>query len=147
MRVIPKFVSDLEPRFPWIISSRLIVFVLLLGVTLFFISYSSFLLSLFLAYSAVTFIFLFFILFSARYPTQNLFKFAFTLQLFLEILIEAVLVYHSGVIKTPISILFFLSIVSASLHYQVVGTLLMATWASVSYCLVILYSLGWEISN
>ena len=147
MRLFPKVGSDLEPRFPWIISSRLIVFVLLLGVTLFFISYSSFLLSLFLAYSAVTFIFLFFILFSARYPTQNLFKFAFTLQLFLEILIEAVLVYHSGVIKTPISILFFLSIVSASLHYQVVGTLLMATWASISYGLVILYSLGWEISN
>jgi len=147
MRLIPKFGSDLEPRFSWIISSRLIVFVLLLGVTLFFISYSSFLLSLFLAYAVVTFIFLVFIFFSARYPTQNLFKFAFTLQLFLEIFIEAVLVYHSGVIKTPISILFFLSIVSASLHYQVVGTLLMATWASVSYCLVILYSLGWEISN
>ena len=147
MRLIPKFGSELEPRFSWIISSRLIVFVLLLGVTLFFITYSSFLLSLFLAYAAVTFIFLFFIFFSARYPTQNLFKFAFTLQLFLEIFIEAVLVYHSGVIKTPISILFFLSIVSASLHYQVVGTLLMATWASVSYCLVILYSLGWEISN
>ncbi|EQB64161.1 MAG: PAS protein [candidate division Zixibacteria bacterium RBG-1] len=147
MRLIPKFGSELEPRFSWIISSRLIVFVLLLGVTLFFITYSSFLLSLFLAYSVVTFIFLFFIFFSARYPTQNLFKFAFTLQLFLEIFIEAVLVYHSGVIKTPISILFFLSIVSASLHYQVVGTLLMATWASVSYCLVILYSLGWEISN
>ena len=87
MRLFPKVGSDLEPRFSWIISSRLIVFVLLLGVTLFFISYSSFLLSLFLAYSAVTFIFLFFILFSARYPTQNLFKFAFTLQLFLEILI------------------------------------------------------------
>jgi len=147
MRLFPKVGSDLEPRFPWIISSRLIVFVLLLGVTLFFISYSSFLLSLFLAYAVVTFIFLVFIFFSARYPTQNLFKFAFTLQLFLEIFIEAVLVYHSGVIKTPISILFFLSIVSASLHYQVVGTLLMATWASVSYCLVILYSLGWEISN
>lgn len=147
MRLIPKFGSDLEPRFSWIISSRLIVFVLLLGVTLFFISYSSFLLSLFLAYAVVTFIFLVFIFFSARYPTQNLFKFVFTLQLFLEIFIEAVLVYHSGVIKTPISILFFLSIVSASLHYQVVGTLLMATWASVSYCLVILYSLGWEISN
>jgi len=147
MRLIPKFGSDLEPRFSWIISSRLIVFVLLLGVTLFFISYSSFLLSLFMAYAAVTFIFLFFIFFSARYPTQNLFKFAFSLQLFLEIFLEAVLVYNSGVIKTPLSILFFLSLVSASLNYQLIGTLLMATWASVSYGLVILYSLGWEISN
>jgi len=147
MRLIPKFGSETEPRFSWIIGSRLIVFILLLGVTLFFISYSNFLLSLFLIYSAVTFLFLFFIFFSAKYPTQNLFKFAFTLQVLLEIFIEAVLVYHSGVIKTPISILFFLSIVSASLHYQVVGTLLMATWASISYCLVILASLGWEISN
>ncbi|OGC74314.1 MAG: hypothetical protein A2145_04860 [candidate division Zixibacteria bacterium RBG_16_40_9] len=147
MKLKFRFGAELEPRFPWIISSRLIVFILLLGVTLFFISYSNFLLSLFLAYSAVTFIFLFFIFFSSHYPTKNLFKFAFSLQIFLEIFLEAVLVYNSGVIKTPLSILFFLSIVSVSLNYQLVGTLLMATWASVSYCLVILYSLGWEISS
>ncbi len=146
MKFSNKLTLELDSRFTWILCSRLLVFILILGVSLFFISYSDFLKVLFLVYSILTFILLFLIFFSSH-SSENSLKLVFSLQLILEIFVEAVLVYTSGVIKTPLSILFFLSIVSASLNYQLIGTLLVATWASLSYTLVILYSLGWEISN
>ncbi len=147
MTSIPESTLETKAKLSWILSFRLISFLLVLTATFFFIPSSNFLTACFFFYFLLTLSFLIILFFSAKYPIQNLFYFSIGLQLTLEVLIEAILVYNAGGVVSFYSILFIPTIVSASLIYQLVGTLFLASWASLAYAFSIFYISGLDLSD
>src|SRR3990172_6749407 len=142
---IPGFYSD--TKVTSLLAFRLALFLILLGSSFLFLPLSSFLLSFFSLYGLATLLFLLCVLFSNLPQAQKWFGLVSYCQLFVEIFLEALLVNQSGGIHSPLAALFFLSIVSASLNHQLVGTVLVASWASLLYTGTVLFAAGWELAN
>jgi len=130
-----------------ILVFRLALFVILLVSTFIFLPLSSFLLSFFALYGLVTLAFLLSLFFSSHKTVQRWFGLVSFAQLFLEILLEAILINQSGGVKSPLSALFFLTIVSASFSHQLLGTILVASWASLLYAGTVLSAAGWDLAS
>ena len=60
-----------------------------------------------------------------------------TIQFILEIIVESSIIYTTGNINSQFSLLFILTIISASLIFRLIGTLMIASFVSISYSLII----------
>jgi PAS domain-containing protein len=120
----------------WLLPLRLITFCLISGVNVAWLKFPSFLQAPFLAYCAITLTMLVVLLLFRRMKLHFLYRFLIALQFSVEILIEIGIVYATGSLYSPFSVLFLLTIVSAALVYRLVGTLMVASLLSVAYAAV-----------
>lgn len=124
-------------KVPWLLLSRLFVFLILLGIVVFFLKVPDLLFVPFLIYSLLTLVSLSIILLDLKRTYQFLFRFIIALHILLEIVIEAGVIYHTGRVDSPFAILFILTIISASLVYQLVGSISVASLSILSYVFTI----------
>jgi len=117
----------------WLLPLRLITFSLIAGVIVGWLKFPSYLQAPFLAYCFITLAALVTLLILKRTDWQFLYRVLIGLQFTGEILIEVGIVYTTGSLYSPFSALFLLTIVSAALVYRLIGTLVVASVASVAY--------------
>jgi len=130
--------SSLQPgmKSPWLLALRLITFSLVAGIVVGWLRFPSYLRTPFLSYGIITLAFLLTLMASRRVNLNFLYRFLIALQFAIEILNEVGIVYSTGSLYSPFSVLFLLTIVSAALVYRLVGTLLVASLVSISYTIV-----------
>jgi two-component system sensor histidine kinase PilS (NtrC family) len=92
-----------------------------------------------IAYGILAIGFLLYVLAFNRRPNENLLKIVIGLQILFEFAFEAILVNRVGGNFSPLLVLFILSIVSTTMVYGLVGTLIAATVAGLFYAAPILY--------
>lgn len=117
----------------WLLPLRLITFCLISGVNVAWLKFPSFLQAPFLAYCTITLTMLVMLLLFRHLKLHFLYRFLIALQFSAEIFIEVGMVYATGSLYSPFSVLFLLTIVSAALVYRLVGTLMVASLLSVAY--------------
>jgi len=132
---------------------RLFIYIFILLVVILYFKVSKALFLPFFSYSLITFIFLVLLLFKERLQSEILFKSIIALQLIFEVLVETGIMAASAKVESPFAILFLLTIVSASLVYNLAGVLLIATLASFGFAstfimgnpssVKILFSINW----
>ena len=141
--------NNSEPSYskiPWLLLSRLSIFILLLIIVVLFFQVPDFLVLPFTIYSFVTLALLLLIAFDLYRTGQLLFRTLVILQLVLEITIEMGVIHHTGGIDSPFAILFILTILSASLIYRLIGSILMAGLSSLAYAFILWSGEGLEFS-
>ncbi|MCK4224241.1 MAG: PAS domain S-box protein [candidate division Zixibacteria bacterium] len=141
--------NNSEPSYskiPWLLLSRLSIFILLLIIVVLFFQVPDFLVLPFTIYSFVTLALLLLIAFDLYRTGQLLFRTLVILQLVLEITIEMGVIHHTGGIDSPFAILFILTILSASLIYRLIGSVLMAGLSSLAYAFILWSGEGLEFS-
>lgn len=133
-------------KVPWLLLSRLSIFILLLIIVVFFFRVPDSLVFPFTVYSFITLALLLFLAFDLRQSHQLLFSAVVILQLVLEISVETGVVYHTDGINSPFAILFVLTILSASLVYSLIGSVVMAGFSSLAYASILWFEDGLELS-
>src|SRR3990170_536363 len=118
---------------------RLLIYVFILLTVILYFKVSKELFLPFLCYSLTTFALLMLLLFKERLNSELLFKGMVVLQLIFEVLVETGIMAASGRAESPFVILFLLTIVSASLFYNLAGALLVATLSSLGYASTIIW--------
>ena len=131
-------------RLGWFLPLRLASFVILLGVVVFWMGYPGYLELPFIVYSLLTLGFTLVLFFETRIRLPIVAQLVIGLQFLLEILVDSGVIYASGNIHSQFSALFILTIVSASLYYRVVGTLVIASAVSTAYTYIIWLGLHQE---
>jgi len=126
----------------WLLSLRLVIYVLLLGIVVFFLKSPEFLLIPFLLYSCLTLTFLLLILLVRGSSPPPFLDLVIAFQIILEIYIEAGVIHITGGAASQLSILLLVTIVSVSLIYHLAGTVLVATLASFAYAYTVLLARG-----
>lgn len=133
--------SPQHTQLGWFLSFRLAAFVILFAAVVIWLDHPQYLQVFFVVYASITLGFVL-LLASERYPVlQRIRPFAIGLQFLSEIVLESAIVYTTGNVSSPFSGLFILTIVSASLHYRLVGTLLWASLVSLAYSFIIWFGL------
>jgi len=133
-------------KIPWLLLSRLSIFLLLLIIVVLFLRVPGSLVLSFTIYSVVTLALLLLIAFDMRQTHRVLFSAAVVLQLILEIVVETGVVYRTGGINSSYAVLFVLSILSASIVYQLIGSTVVAGLASLAYASILWFENGLELS-
>lgn len=133
-------------KIPWLLLSRLSIFLLLLIIVVLFLRVPGSLVLSFTIYSVVTLALLLLIAFDMRQTHRVLFSAAVILQLVLEIVVETGVVYRTGGIDSSYAVLFVLSILSASIVYQLIGSTVVAGLASLAYASILWFENGLELS-
>jgi two-component system sensor histidine kinase PilS (NtrC family) len=133
-------------KVPWLLLSRLFVFLLLLGIVVFFLKVPDLLFVPFLIYSLLTLISLAIILLDLKRTYEFLFNFIIALHILFEIVIEAGVIYHTGRVDSPFAVLFILTIISTSLVYHLGGSVIVASLSILSYVFTILSQEGFSFS-
>ena len=133
-------------KIPWLLLSRLSIFLLLLIIVVLFLRVPGSLVFSFTIYSVVTLALLLLIAFDMRQTHRVLFSAAVVLQLVLEIAVETGVVYRTGGIDSSYAVLFVLSILSASIVYQLIGSTVVAGLASLAYASILWFENGLELS-
>jgi len=133
-------------KIPWLLLSRLSIFLLLLIIVVLFLRVPGSLVLSFTIYSVVTLALLLLIAFDMRQTHRVLFSAAVVLQLVLEIVVETGVVYRTGGIDSSYAVLFVLSILSASIVYQLIGSTVVAGLASLAYASILWFENGLELS-
>lgn len=133
-------------RIPWLLLSRLSIFMLLLVIVVLFFQVPDPLVSPFMAYSSATLALLLLLAFAVRQTHRLLFAAVVILQLALEVAVEIGLIQHTGGMDSPFAVLFILTILSAGLTYRLVGSVVMAGLASLAYVFVLWFEGGLELS-
>ena len=131
-------------RNTWLMPLRLIIFLVVFGSIVASLRTHLELYAPLFVYSLVTLLFLVSLLLGRRSVFH---RGMILLQLVTELYIEAVIVYYSGCVSSPYAGLFVLTIVSASLVYRLVGTLLIATVASAAYFITIWLGTGTDLRS
>ena len=124
-------------RLGWFLPLRLVTFVILFAVVVFWIDYPGFLHLPFILYSVFTLGFALLLALDRRYKLRMMSASVIALQFILEIVIESGIIFTTGSINSPFSALFLLTIVSAALAYRLVGTLVVASLVSLAYTFII----------
>jgi two-component system sensor histidine kinase PilS (NtrC family) len=137
-----EFSSGLSGRLFWILLSRLIIYGFLFAANLMFLPSQGAFYQLLITYGALAIGFLLYVLAFNRQPNERLIKLIVGIQILFEFALEAVLVNRMGGNFSPLLILFILSIVSATMVYGLVGTLIAATVAGLCYAAPIIYDLS-----
>jgi two-component system sensor histidine kinase PilS (NtrC family) len=119
---------------------------LLLIIVVLFLRVPGSLVLSFTIYSVVTLALLLLIAFDMRQTHRVLFSAAVVLQLVLEIVVETGVVYRTGGIDSSYAVLFVLSILSASIVYQLIGSTVVAGLASLAYASILWFENGLELS-
>jgi two-component system sensor histidine kinase PilS (NtrC family) len=138
----PKSIQKARYTPHWLLTLRLIIYVLLLGIVVFFLKSPGFLLVPFLLYSFLTLIFLLLILLVREPSPPPFLDLVIAFQIILEIYIEAGVIHITGRGESQLSILLLMTIVSVSLIYHLAGTVLVATLSSFAYAYTVLLALG-----
>jgi two-component system sensor histidine kinase PilS (NtrC family) len=133
-------------RVPWLLLSRLSIFTLLLIIVVLFLRVPDGLVFPFVVYSFSTLAVLLVVAFDLRQTHRFLFNGALILQLATEIAVETGLIQHAGGLSSPFATLFILTILSASLIYQLIGGGLAACLSSLAYIWVLWMEEGLELS-
>jgi len=139
--------GEILVKVPWLLLSRLPVFLLLLGIVVFFLKVPEFLFVPFLIYSLLTLASLLIILLDQKRTYQILFKFIIALHILFEIIIEAGVIYHTGQVNSPFGVLFILTIISTSLVYHLGGSVIVASLSVLSYAFAIWSQEGFSFST
>lgn len=126
----------------WFLPFRLIQYIIIFGVVVIWMNYPNFMHLPFVAYSIMTLCFALFIATEYRHKLYNVTYFIVFCQILLEIIIESGVVYATGNVNSQFSILLILTIISASLIFRLIGTLLVASTVSLSYTFVIWFAIG-----
>ncbi len=126
---------------------RLFIYIFILLVVILYFKVSKELFLPFFSYSLITFIFLILLLFKERLKSEILFKSVIALQLIFEVLVETGIMAASGKAESPFAILFLLTIVSASLVYNLAGVLLIATLASFGFASTLILGNPLSVKN
>lgn len=134
-------------KVPWLLLSRLLVFLLLLGIVVFFLKVPRLLFVPFLIYSLLTLTSLFIIWLDQNRTYRFLFKFIIALHILFEIIIEAGVIYYTGQENSPFGVLFILTIISTSLVYHLGGSVIVASLSILSYVFTIWSQEGFNIST
>lgn len=134
-------------KVPWLLLSRLFVFLLLLGIVVFFLKVPNLLFVPFLIYSLLTLTSLLIILWDQKRTYRFLFKFIIALHILFEIIIEAGVIYHTGQENSPFGVLFILTIISTSLVYHLGGSVIVASLSILFYVFTIWSQEGFNIST
>lgn len=147
MKVNAKKAEQTLLKVPWLLLSRLFVFLLLLGIVVFFLKVPDLLFIPFLIYSLLTLVSLLIILLELKRTCQLLFKFIIPLHILFEIIIEAGVVYHTGQENSAFAVLFILTIISTSLVYHLGGSVIVASLSILSYAFTIWFQEGFGFSS
>ena len=118
---------------------RLLIYVFILLIVILYFKVSTQLFLPFIFYSLATFALLTLLLLKERFDSELLFKGVVVVQLIFEVLVETGIMAASGRAESPFAILFLLTIVSASLFYNLAGALLVATLSSLGYASTIIW--------
>ena len=129
-----------------LLLSRFSVFALLLTIVVLFLRLPDSLVLPFSLYSVVTLALLLSIAFDLKETHPLLFGTVLILQLMLEIAVDAGIVYRTGGIDSAYAVLFVLSILSASIVYELIGSVVVATLASGAYASILWFENGLEFS-
>jgi two-component system sensor histidine kinase PilS (NtrC family) len=139
--------GEILVKVPWLLLSRLLVFLLLLGIVVFFLKVPGSLLVPFLIYSLLTLASLLIIWLDQKRSYRLLFKFIIALHVLFEIVIEAGVIYHTGQENSPFGVLFILTIISTSLVYHLGGSIIVASLSVLSYAFAIWSQEGFSFST
>ncbi|MFH1893028.1 MAG: ATP-binding protein [Candidatus Zixiibacteriota bacterium] len=131
----------------WFLPLRLVVFLVVFGSILLSMRTQLEVFRPLLIYSVVTLVFFTSMLLRKRGFLSAFNRPLILMQLTAELCLESVIVYNSGHLSSPFAGLFLLTIVSASLAYRLVGTLTVATLASVAYSAAIWLASGSVVSE
>jgi two-component system sensor histidine kinase PilS (NtrC family) len=142
-----EYSTGLSGRLFWIILSRLIIYGFLFTAYLIFLPASGIFYTMLIAYGVLAIGFLLYVLAFNREPNDKLLKIVIGLQILFEFAFEAILVNRMGGNFSPMLILFIISIVSTTMVYGLVGTLLAATVAGMFYAAPIIYDLSTVLPN
>ena len=137
-----EFSSGLTGRILWIILSRLAIYGLLFASYIIFLPHYGLIYQLLIVYGVLAIGFLLYMLILDYKPDSRLLKFVIGAQILFEFAYEAILVNNVGGNFSPLLVLFILSIVSVTLVYGLIGTLLAATVAGLFYASPIIFDLS-----
>lgn len=126
-----------QPGLRWFLPFRLATYVILLAVVVLWLHNPGSAQVLFVIYSLLTLGMALATALADRIRRPLLSTTIITAQFVAEIAIESFIVYSSGGINSPYLGLFLLSIVSAALVYQLVGTLVVASAVAAAYSLAV----------
>lgn len=128
-----------EPLPAWLLPLRLLIFVLLFGIVLALLRQPPQLITPLLGYGFCTLVFLGIVTLHRRRSMPMVLRLVLAVQIVWEVFLEAGIVHQSGNLSqaSPYNALFLLTIVSASLVYRLIGTLAIATAASLFYSFAI----------
>ncbi len=126
-----------RPGLRWFLPFRLATYVVLLIVIIFWLHAPGWAQAVFVLYSLLTLAMAASTTFADRLASRWIAPVVTTLQFAAEIAIESAIVFSTGDINSPYLGLFLLTIVSAALVYQLVGTLVTASAAAIAYSIVV----------
>lgn len=129
-------------RFFWILILRLVIYGALFAANLIYLPAHGIFYHLLIVYGLLAIGFLLYALAFNKRPNDRLLKFIIGLQTIFEFAFEAILVNRVGGNFSPLLVLFMLTIVSSSMIYGLVGTLLSATIAGLFYAAPIVWDLS-----
>lgn len=121
----------------WFVPARLASYIIIASVVVIWMGYPAYLNLQFILYSLFTLGFTLCIAFSRKISLPSLVRSLIFLQFMLEISLESGIIFVTGNIHSSFSALFLLTIVSASLVYRLVGTLMIASVVSAAYTFII----------
>lgn len=121
----------------WFVPARLASYIIITSVVVIWMGYPAYLNLQFILYSLFTLGFTLCIAFSRKVSLPSLIRSLILLQFLLEISLESGIIFVTGNVHSSFSALFLLTIVSASLVYRLVGTLMIASVVSAAYTFII----------
>ena len=137
-----EFSSGLTGRIIWVILSRLAIYGLLFATYIIFLPHYGLVYHLLITYGILAIGFLLYVVIFNYKLDDRLLKFVIGVQILFEFAYEAILVNNVGGNFSPLLLLFILSIVSVTLIYGLIGTLLAATVAGLFYASPIIFDLS-----
>ncbi|UCD18546.1 MAG: PAS domain S-box protein [Candidatus Zixiibacteriota bacterium] len=129
-------------RARWLLSLRLITYILISGIVIFRLRYPGFLGFPYFAYSFLTLLLPVLLVVRRWLNVTFVIRSTSYLQSLVEIFIIVCIVYMTGNVNSSYSGLFILTIISAALVSRLAGTLGIASVVSLSYAFVIWFGLG-----
>jgi two-component system sensor histidine kinase PilS (NtrC family) len=126
----------------WLLSLRLATYVVIAVIVIYGIGYPKFINAPFLTYSILTLLLPVLFILKRWFDVRFLLKALPFLQILLEIMVEAGVIYITGNISSAYSGLFVLTIISAALVTNLVGVLGIASLISICYAFVVWFGLG-----
>jgi len=125
--------AGIPGRVLWILLSRLITYGLLFAASAIFLQANDILNQVLIVYGLLAIGLLVYLYAYSHMLNGRLLRIIIGIQLVFEFAIESILINHAGGNFSPLIVLFILSIVSATLLYGLLGTLLAATAAGLFY--------------
>lgn len=123
------------------LSLRLVITLLLSGSGLIFLKPSEFSYSILAIYGVLGIVYFVYNV-SARNYSEEFLRSIVIAQLVFELLLEGLLVNHVGGSFSPFILFFIISIVITALYFRLPGSLLVATFAGLLYCLPVFFDLS-----